>query len=84
MRSVRTVDNFNNDVTFLTQWGRVAHISVSELSIIGADNGLSIGRRRQAIIWINAGVVLVRTRGTNSSEILSEIRVFLLVSAWMN
>ena len=33
----------------LTHWGRVAHICVGDLTIIGSDNGLSPGRR-QAII----------------------------------
>ena len=33
----------------LTHWGRVTHICVSDLTIIGSDNGLSPGRR-QAII----------------------------------
>ena len=30
----------------LTHWGRVTHICVSKLTIIGSDNGLSPGRRR--------------------------------------
>ena len=34
---------------YLTHWGRVTHICVSKLAIIGSDNGLSPGRR-QAII----------------------------------
>ena len=59
----------------LTHWGRVTHICVSKLAIIGSDNGLSPGRR-QAIIWINAGILLIRSLGTNFSEILSEILVF--------
>ena len=41
----------------LTHWGRVTHICVSKLTIIGSDNGLSPGRR-QAIIWTNAGILL--------------------------
>ena len=60
---------------FLTHWGRVTHICVSKLSIIGSDNGLSPGRR-QAIIWTNAGILLIRTLGTNFSEILCEIHSF--------
>ena len=32
--------------------------------------------RRQAIIWTNDGILLIRTLGTNFSEILSEIRAF--------
>ena len=53
----------------LTHWGRVTHIRVSKLTIIGSDNGLSSGRR-QAIIWTNAGILLIRPFETNFSEIL--------------
>ena len=59
----------------LTHWGRVTHICVSKLTIIGSDNGLSPGRR-QAIIWTNAGILLFRPVGTNFSEILIEIHIF--------
>ena len=59
----------------LTHWGRVTHICVSKLITIGSDNGLSPGRR-QAIIWTNAGILLIGTLGTNFSEILSEIHTF--------
>ena len=45
------------------------------LSIIGSDNGLSPGRR-QAIIWTNAGILLIGPLGTNFSEILTEIHTF--------
>ena len=60
-----------------THWGRVTHICVSKLTIIGSDNGLSLGRR-QAIIWTNAKILLIWTLGTNFSEILSEIHAFSL------
>ena len=53
----------------------MTHICVGKLTIIGSDNGLSPGRR-QAIIWTNAGILLIRTLGTNFSDFLSEIRVF--------
>ena len=43
----------------LTHRGRVTHICVSDLIIIGSDNGLSPGRR-QAIIRTNAGILLIR------------------------
>ena len=33
--------------------------------------------RRQAIIWTNAGILLIRTLGTNFNEIESEIDAFL-------
>ena len=59
----------------LTHWGRVTHICVSKLTIIGSDNGLSPDRR-QAIIWINAGLLLIGPLGTNFTEILIEIRAF--------
>ena len=60
---------------YLTHYGRVTHICVSKLTIIGSDNGLSPGRH-QAIIWTNTGILLVWTLGTNFSEILGEIHSF--------
>ena len=59
----------------LTHRGRVTHICVSKLSIIGSDNGLSPSRH-QAIIWTNAGISLIRPSGTNFSEILIKIDAF--------
>ena len=59
----------------LTHWGRVMHICVSKLTIIGSDNGLS-PERCQAIIWINAGVLLIGPLETNFSEILIAIFTF--------
>ena len=53
----------------------MTHIFVSKQTTIGSDNGLSPGRR-QAIIWTNAGILLIWTLGTNFSEILREIHVF--------
>ena len=52
----------------LTHWGRVTHIRVGNLTIIGPDNGLSPGQR-QAIIWTNAGILLIGHCGTNLSDI---------------
>ena len=59
----------------LTHWGRVTHICVSKQTIIGSDNGLSPGRR-QAIIWSNAGILVIGPLGTNFSGILIEIHIF--------
>ena len=59
----------------LTHWGRVTHICVGKLTIIGSDNGLSPDRR-QAIIWTNDGILLIGPLGTNFSEILIEILTF--------
>ena len=53
-------------LTYLTHWGRATHICVSKQTNTGLDNGLSPGRR-QAIIWNNAGILLIRTLGTNFS-----------------
>ena len=53
----------------------MTHICVSKQSIIGSDNGLSPGRR-QAIIWTNAGILLIGPLGTNFSENLIEILTF--------
>ena len=53
----------------------MTHICVSKLTIIGSDNGLSPGRR-QAIIWTNAGILLIQILGTNFSEILGKIHSF--------
>ena len=54
----------------LTHWGRVTHICVRKLTIIGSENGLSPDRR-QAIIWTNAGILLIGPLGTNFSEIFN-------------
>ena len=59
----------------LTHWGQVTHICLSKLTIIGSDNGLSPGGR-QAIIWTNAGILLIRPSGTNFNERLIEILTF--------
>ena len=62
------------NVGSLTHWGRVTHICVGNLTIIGSDNGLSPGRR-QAIIWTNAG--------TNLSEILGKIHSFSFAKMYL-
>ena len=51
------------------------HICVSNVTTIDSDNGLS-PCRRQAIIWTNAGILLIGPLGTNFSEILIEIHTF--------
>ena len=50
----------------------MTHICVGNLTIIVSDNGLS-PYRRQAIIWTNAGILLIGPLGTNVGEILIEI-----------
>ena len=66
---------FCRDLNVLTHWGRVTHICVSKQTIIGSDNGL-LPNWRQAIIWTNAGILLIGTLGTNFSGIFIEIRIF--------
>ena len=59
----------------LTNWGRVTHICVCKLIVTGSDSGLSPGQR-QAIIWTNAGILLIVSSGTKFSEILIKILRF--------
>ena len=60
---------------FKSQRARVTQICVSKLTVTGSYNGLSPGWH-QAIVWTNAGIVLIRTLGTNVSEILIKIHTF--------
>ena len=46
-----------------------------QLTIIGSDNG-SASARRQAIIWLNAGTLLIGPLGTLFSDILIEMSAF--------
>ena len=59
----------------LTHWGRETNICVGEHVNIGSDNGLLPGRR-QAIIWTNAGILLIGPLEKNFIEILMEICTF--------
>ena len=75
MPAIPFTTNISACILSLTHWGRVTHICVSKLTIIGSDNGLSPDRR-QAIIWTNAGILLIGPLGTNFSETLIEILKF--------
>ena len=70
-RSRNTVVYFN--ASMLTHWGRMMHICVGSLIIIGSYNSF-VPTNRQAIIWTNAGVFLIGLLGTNFSEILIGIQ----------
>ena len=59
----------------ITHWGRVTHICVSKITIIGSASGLSPGRH-QAIIWTSVAILLIEPLGTNFSEIVIEIYTF--------
>ena len=63
------------NLTVWTHWGRVTHICISKLSIIGSDNGLSPDRH-QAIIWTNAGILSIGNLERNFNEILIAIHTF--------
>ena len=74
-----TIAYITRQVTYnimpLTHWGRLMHICIGKLTIIGSDNGLSPGKC-QTIIWNNAGISLIGHLGTDFSEILIEIYTF--------
>ena len=55
----------------------VTHIPVSKLTITDSVNGLLPGQC-QAIIWTNAGLLLIGPLGTNFSEIVIQIHTFSL------
>ena len=62
----------------LTHWGRVTHICVGKLSIIGSDNGLSPGQHH------NSGTLLIESSEANFSEILIQIYIssFKKICVW--
>ena len=62
---------------YLTHWGRVTHIYISKLTIIGSDNGV-LPDRRQAIIWTNAGSLSIGPLRTYFSENLIKTQQFSL------
>ena len=64
-----------NPPSAITHWGRVTHICVGKLIIVGSDNGLSLGWR-QAIIWTDAGIWITGPLATNFNEILIAIETF--------
>ena len=51
------------------------YICLGNLTIIGSDNGLSPDRR-QAIVWTNAGILVIGPLGTNFNGMLNEIYTF--------
>ena len=74
-KSCSILTQFHWILSQLTHWGRVTHICICNITIIGPDNGLSPSRH-QAIIWTNAGILLIGPWGTNFSEILIGIHTF--------
>ena len=70
-----------NTLWALIDWGRFTDIC--KLIIIGSDNGLS-PVRHQAIIWTNAGILLIGPLATSSSEILIKIHIFSFKKKHLN
>ena len=66
---------FWSSFNVLTYWGRATHICASKLTTIGSVNGFSLGRR-QAIIWTNAGILLIGPLGEISVKSLSKFIYF--------
>ena len=60
-----------------SHWGRVTHICVGKLIIVGSDNDLSPDRR-QGIIWLYAGLLSIGLLRTYFSENLIQTQQFSL------
>ena len=68
----------------LTHSGRVMHICISKLTIIGSDNCLLPGQH-QAIIWTCVGIVLIGPLGTNFNAIWTvKIHTFSIKKKHLN
>ena len=68
------MENFSG-LNVLIHWGRVMHKCISKQTIIGSDNRWAPGQC-QAIIWGNAGILLIQNLETNFNEIFNEIHAF--------
>ena len=77
IRAIELQDSQNYVPRYFSTWNEIIYASVIKPSLAWSDNGLVPGRH-QAIIWTNAGILLIGTLGTNFSEILSEINKFSL------
>ena len=71
------VDKYHIDNTFISLNNSLRPTDAymrQEISMIGSDKGLAPGRR-QALIWTDDGILLIRPLGTYFSEISIEIRI---------
>ena len=65
------------ELPLLTHWGRLTYICVSNLTIIGSDNGLSHwSTPSQYQNQFNVGILLIPLLGANLSKTLIEIQIF--------
>ena len=63
------------DKTSWYHWGRVTHICIDNLTIVGSVNGLLPGQHI-AIIWTSAGLLSIHPQGTYFNEISIKIQTF--------
>ena len=82
IRIGRHITNIHTCCICIKIWGQVTHIYGCYLTIIGSGNGLSPGWR-QAMIWINAGIVLTVPLGIKICEILIKIHIFSLKKMYL-
>ena len=70
---VHVYKNFRNSSVYsqLIRAG-MTHIFIGKLTIIGSNNGLSPGRR-QAIIWTNAGILLIDHSKQSSENVFENV-----------
>ena len=66
-----------------TPWGRVTHIGVGKLTMIGSDSDLSPDQQ-QAIIWINAIIVLIGPSGKLQWNLNRHSRIVIHENAYKN
>ena len=69
--------------TCITHGGRVTHIYVGRITIMGSDDGLSPGRF-QPIIWTSAKILLSGPVGTNKRNIHWNVNIFIQGNAFEN
>ena len=65
----------NNTISTLTHWGEWCIYASVSYATITSDNGLLSGRR-YAIIWTNAGILLIGPFRRHFSGILIQIQTF--------
>ena len=65
------------DWKLFTHWSRVARICVNKLTITGPDNGL-LPSWHQAIVWTNAGILLIGPLGKKLQWNLNRNIMFVL------
>ena len=73
----------SNKWVLLTHWGRVTHIYVGKLAIIGSDYGLS-PCPRQAIVWNNDGILLTGPLGTDLLNCDRNSSIFIYKNAFQS